>query len=180
MDITTSLSAWLFTAIASWVPPAQHRAPLADTTARYESIASDLAAVALDPAEAPLFVGPDGRARTALLLASTARFESTFRADIDQQTVGTGDGGVAFCLGQLHGRYATGLTDRQSCIRGMLHALRDSMGACSKWQTEDQLSLYTTGSCRGHQRESRLYVGLATSYWHHNKFEAVQTVANNP
>lgn len=73
----TILTAWLLAAMNTWAPyRAEASAPFR------ESVAGDVAAVAYDPEEAPLFAGPDGRARTALLLTSVAFHESTFREDI--------------------------------------------------------------------------------------------------
>ena len=86
MDLTT----YLLTAMLAWVPAKAHQArETADATqARYASIASDVAIVASDPAEPPLFQGSDGRVRTALLLLSVAYWESAFRPDVDGGLVG--------------------------------------------------------------------------------------------
>jgi hypothetical protein len=70
---------------------------------RYNSIATDLLDVAYDAQEAPLFKGPDGRAKTAALLLSIASFESGFRKDVD---IGVGekskgDHGRSWCLMQV-------------------------------------------------------------------------------
>jgi len=127
------LAAYLLAAMSLWAPPSVHdytKTPRAETEARYESIASDLATVALDPDEVPLFAGGEiGRAQTALVMLAIASYESgQFRSDVDRQDKPTGDGGHAWCIAQLHdeepSHYARGLTDRVSCFRGMLRALR--------------------------------------------------------
>ena len=86
------VTTWLVGAMIAWVPPLHD----ADRV-RYESIARDMVAVAYDDQEAPLFAGADGRAKTALLMASIASFESQYRADVDDGRV-TGDHGRSFCL----------------------------------------------------------------------------------
>jgi hypothetical protein len=102
MDLTT----YLLTAMLAWVPAKAHQArETADATqARYASIASDVAIVASDPAEPPLFQGSDGRVRTALLLLSVAYWESAFRPDVDGGRCKPPecDNGHAFTLWQLH------------------------------------------------------------------------------
>jgi len=59
------LIAYLLAAIVTWSPPADHDyyERREETLERYASIAGDVAAVALDPAEAPLFGGPRGARR---------------------------------------------------------------------------------------------------------------------
>ena len=68
---------YVLAAMLSWVPPAAHVASEAPQRAleRYRVIAEDIVAVALDEGEKPLFGGADGRARTAVLLASIASWE---------------------------------------------------------------------------------------------------------
>ena len=53
-------------------------------TARYESIANDIAAVVLDPEEKPLYGGPQGRGQTAALIVAVAFMESGFAPDVDK------------------------------------------------------------------------------------------------
>ena len=68
---------------------AQHYFPDARETpteaqARYESIARDIAEIAYDPAEEPLFKGPNGRARTVSVIEGIMLYESgRFRKDVD-------------------------------------------------------------------------------------------------
>ena len=66
-----SLASYLVVAMLAWVPVHAH-APLETqdhVMTRYESIARDLASVALDESETPLFEGRDGRIETAPTIA---------------------------------------------------------------------------------------------------------------
>ena len=86
---------WILTAMVTWAPPKS------DTDLeRYKAIASDIERVAYDADEAPALLGSEGRARTALLLASTAYDESYFRADVDRGEA-RGDGGRSVCVMQV-------------------------------------------------------------------------------
>lgn len=75
-----------------------------ETTERYESIAKDLAEVVYDPAEKPLFSGPNGRAKTALVLLAISNYESGgYRRDVDfnKGKLARGDGGKSWCMMQI-------------------------------------------------------------------------------
>jgi hypothetical protein len=140
---------WVLTAMVTWAPPVT-----AADVDRYKSIASDIEAVAYDPLEEPLFAGREGRARTALLLASTAYDESYFRADVDDGRA-RGDGGRSTCVMQVwvEGRTREGwsaedlIRDREKCVRAALHILRGSMAWCRRLKGGDQLGGYTHGQC---------------------------------
>ena len=151
--MTDVLWPWVLTAMVTWAPPRTD----ADL-ARYKSIASDIETVAYDPSEEPIVAGPDGRARTALLLASTAYDESFFRADVDDGSA-RGDGGRSVCVMQVwvnEGRTREGWTapeliaDREKCVRAALHIVRGSMAWC-RWSRGlsggDLLGGYTHGKC---------------------------------
>jgi hypothetical protein len=84
------VTTWLVGAMLLWVPPQRD----VDRT-RYESIAQDLVSVVYDEHEQPVFTGDGGRAKTALLMASIASFESGFRADVDDGRT-TGDHGRSY------------------------------------------------------------------------------------
>ena len=87
------LVSYLVSAMLSWVPLyAQTAESKEEALARYESIAQDVAAVAYDDQESPLFSGPNGRAQTALLMLSIASYESSYRKTVDDGT-GLGDHG---------------------------------------------------------------------------------------
>jgi hypothetical protein len=168
------LATYLFATAVAFGPLEAHDytgAPRAQTELRYHAIAADLAGVVLDPAEAPLFEGPTGRAQTAVLVLAIASYESGgFRADVDRQDQPTGDGGHAWCLGQVHDPYARGLTDRPSCFRAMLAALRDSWAMCrpsepAAWDPAYRISGYTVGSCQVGERHAVKRAGRATRWW---------------
>jgi hypothetical protein len=160
---------WLVAAMFAWTPARE-----ADR-ARYTEIASDLAAVVYDPAEQPLFPGSDGRARTALLLASIAAHESTFRVDVEDGRA-RGDGGTSWCFMQLHigsGKTVEGWTgqdvtqDRKLCFRAGLHIARESFRMCNGFPENEILSAYASGQC-GRSVESRVMVSRATAYSRHH------------
>ena len=150
-----TLVQYLVATMVAWNPPANHREGSAKALARYQDIASDIADVSLDGAEAPVFDGTDGRVKTALLLTSIASMESGFRADIDagQQR---GGHGVAWCLMQVQvwGHTDEGWTghdlvvDRNRCFTAALHLVQMSFQACKALPVIERLSAYTIGHCR--------------------------------
>lgn len=163
----TLLAAWLLAAMLRWLPV---EAPV--DLARYQSIADDTAAVALDPWEAPLYPGRHGRARTALQLLAVQRFEGEFTEAVDEGRKRGRAGDV--CGMQIvvpRGKrmlltadlyrwlspQQTGYEEawtaedlvpgsvpgrRENCVRAGLHMLRESLRACRS------LSLYTRGDCQ--------------------------------
>lgn len=150
------LAAWILSAMMAWVPPVQQwKEGEVRASDRYAAIAQDIAKVALDPEEAPLFEGPQGRAQTALLIASIASFESFFRFDVDSGKV-QGDHGKSWCLMQVqvHGKTAEGwrgtdlVGDRQKCLKAGLHIMRGSFQWCRGLKLIDRLAGYTTGTCK--------------------------------
>ncbi len=100
------LTSYLLAAMTTWMPVHEHaRHEASDVTeARYDAIAQDVAQVALDPDEQPLFEGEDGRVKTALLLLAVAYHESGFRGSIDAGLCKPYecDHGRAFSMWQLH------------------------------------------------------------------------------
>ncbi len=162
------LAAYLYAAMIVWSPISVHdftRVPRATTEARYHQIANDLAEVALEPEQTPLIAGETGRAQTALLALAWARYESGgFRADVDQAGP-SGDGGKAFCLMQVQGKYALEVKDRKSCFRAGFHAFRDSWDMCKTGSVSDRLTGYTVGRCTPDEREARLRTRLAFKWW---------------
>ena len=101
-----ALTTYLFTAMMAWMPVRNQAARELedDAVARYESIAADIAAVALDPSEPALWDGDDGRVKTALVVLSVAFWESGFRVDVDRGNCKPNecDHGLAYSLWQLH------------------------------------------------------------------------------
>ncbi|MGO9710150.1 MAG: hypothetical protein ACLQBL_14880 [Polyangiaceae bacterium] len=172
---------WLVAAMFAWTPAKE------PDRARYTEIASDLAAVVYDPAEQPLFAGSDGRAKTALLLASIAAHESTFRVDVENGRA-RGDGGTSWCFMQLHigsGKTVEGWTgqdvtsDRKLCFRAGLHIARESFRMCNGLPDNEMLSAYASGQC-GRSLESRVMVSRATAYsQHHPMNDAHYTFVEN-
>src|SRR5205823_6059111 len=86
LQMLKALTTYLLSAMLSWMPARnqQHRETADAAQARYETIAADVAATALDPNEPPVYQGPDGRVKTALVLLSLAFWESAFRVDVDR------------------------------------------------------------------------------------------------
>ena len=182
-----ALAAWLVAHALAWIP-ASRGAPLL----LREAIAKDAIELAFDPVEPPLYRAtaklpePAARAKTALLLFAIARFESSFRADVDEGEV-RGHAGDA-CIMQVvvpRGRRVvlieTGLYRwaseksgeglsaedlvpgsipgrRANCYRAAMHLARESFRACGS------LSLYARGTCapdlRAKEREE-----LARDAW---------------
>jgi hypothetical protein len=98
----------------SYYPEAQETP--AEATARYTSIASDIRDIVYDPAESPLFKGPNGRAQTASIVESIMLHESGFRKDVDYGLgkAGVGDGGTSWCLMQVKlGHMKDGHTEKR-------------------------------------------------------------------
>jgi hypothetical protein len=179
-----SLIAYLLAAIVTWSPPEGHDyyERREETLERYESIASDVAAVALDPAEPSLFGGPQGRAETALLLTSVASFESGgFRRDVDLG-IGNrarGDGGRSWCLMQINigdGKtveHWTGhdlIEDRRKCLRAGLKKMQQSFAMCQHQSFVDRLSGYTKGRCTDDDF-SRRRVKRALEWWSSHRLD---------
>lgn len=101
--------AWILAFIVVQAPPGRPqfitaaKETLPDATARYDSIAQDIAEVVYDTNEAPLFKGADGRIRTTGVILSIMLHESGFRKDVDngQGALAVGDGGQSWCMMQV-------------------------------------------------------------------------------
>jgi hypothetical protein len=186
VTISSPLSAlvtWLLAAELAWVP-----APTVDLP-RYEAIARDIASVAFDPDERPLFAGTtesSRRARTALLLDAVASFESFYREDVDNGTKRGALGEV--CVLQVLTpsprtrivltadtyRYSEDasegwsredmVADRKKCVRAALHKMRESFRACHN------LSLYTAGICNADEKAAKNRAWRAEAWWKHHPF----------
>jgi hypothetical protein len=174
-----ALIAYLLSAMIAWSPPSDHDyyAERQDTLERYESIARDIATVALDPDEPPLFGGPQARAQTALFVTSIAFYESGgFRGDVDAG-IGKrsrGDGGRSWCLMQLN--IGEGLTaeqwsgrelvqDRRKCIHAGLTRIRESFALCHFLPLYDRLSGYTKGRCIADEDLAHRRLRRAMQWW---------------
>lgn len=110
-----NLVAYILTAMLSWVPLhslTTYGETEEQASSRLHSIASDIAFVALDPNEPPVFARGDGRMKTALLQAAIASLETGYqkfvddascnRADWHADRRGNCDGGHAWSLWQVH------------------------------------------------------------------------------
>lgn len=182
--VNLALKAYILAFMTAHYPVANHRyLGVSDgyTLARYEAIAADIADVALDPDEPPIFRSQaiaekgardlDGRVKTALLLASVARFESGgYREDVDT-LVKLGDNGHARCLLQLHLWTGEVVTDRPSCLRAGLRHMRESYKACRS------LSGYTVGHCVEHEPEAERRSGVAASWIKEHPFVVLPDTA---
>ncbi|HMJ50980.1 MAG TPA: transglycosylase SLT domain-containing protein [Polyangiaceae bacterium] len=139
------------------------REPLVDAEVRYESIAEDISAVAMDENEPPLFKGPAAREATAVLLSAVAWHESGFRKDVDicKGVRSKGDKGRSVGLLQvMKGRNYEGHSaieiceDRRLAIRLGLHVLRRAKETCHGgprvW-----LQSYAAGGCSVRSSSSR-------------------------
>jgi hypothetical protein len=153
------LTAWLVSAMVTWVPPRP------TDTVRYEAIAEDIANVAV---EAPVFPSSDGAARTALLMAAIASFESTYRADIDAFKV-KGDHGKSVGLMQVWLRPGEACADRLECLRIGRERIRESFTACRALPFPERLGIYTMGKC-GTNAASRYRIGRAQAFWKKSPF----------
>lgn len=165
MSYTQQLLAWALHLTQLWIPTS----PASPPELR-EAIVHDTVEIVMDPAEAPIFSGPQGREKTVSLVLAIERFESDFNASVDEG-VKRGKAGDA-CNMQIvipRGKamrltadlytwiwakdaVETDLTveslipgsipgRRQNCIRAGLHMVRESFRACRS------LSLYTRGDC---------------------------------
>jgi hypothetical protein len=169
-----TLATYVLAAMLAWSRP--HAQPKnADDAAWLGSIAQDIADVSLEGE--PLFKDDASHARTALLLASVARYESSFASWVDAGLCNdkawrdsnpdihrgaTCDGGHAFSLWQIHAGAAGPalIGDRRAAIREAITRLRVSLdagrGLC--WYTGE------TGDCP--KAELRLRTALVWEKGH--------------
>jgi hypothetical protein len=177
------VAAWLVGAMMAWSPP------ITKTTAeqsRYEAIARDFAAVAFDANEKPVFDGEDGRAKTALLMAAIASYESGYRADVDDGRT-RGDHGNSWCLMQVRviGKTRDGYTgedlvkDRTKCLRVALRLMRESFAWCKERSIEDRLAGYTVGTCKENEPLARNRFYRAKNYWKDHPLDLTSLTAQN-
>ncbi len=144
-----ALAQYLYAAMVAWAPPSTHlyAEAAAVTEARYLAIASDVASVALEPSEAPLFAGDDGRVRTAVLLLSVASLESGgFRADVAFCRT-LGDHGRAAGMYQSHRSRDRVCSSTREATRVALEQIRESFVACEANEPAVWLAAYSSGSC---------------------------------
>jgi hypothetical protein len=154
-----ALVTYLFAAMVAFVPLSQHAyyEKTADTEARYAAIAADVAELALDETEAPVFKGELGRVKTALLMTSIASYESHFDARTDRGIsvrAGDNDNGKAVGLWQTHlyppllpegWTRAELAADRKKAARYALRMVRESFRICSRHPVAELLGWYAVG-----------------------------------
>lgn len=162
---------WVYDASVAWQPvlPVNGWESREQGDVRRLSIATDVAAVAMDPLEVPVFdSGSDflSRANTALFLASIASYESGYDVRVDLGhcealpggiQAGWCDNGHAHSIWQhnigegktLDGwRKADLISDRRKAARAALHALQLSAKSCGKtYSGADAFSIYAQGFC---------------------------------
>ncbi len=111
-----ALITYIFTAILSWCPLATYFVPYGETPAaaqaRMHQIAEDIVTVAMDASEPPVFAGPTGRIKTALLNAAIPSKETSFQTFVEEGKCnergyhadlrGNCDGGTAWSFWQIH------------------------------------------------------------------------------
>ena len=187
-----ALAAWMLSIMLATVPPGHSRRPAeAKETAeagrtRYEAIATALARVALDPTETPLFDGPDGRRRTASLMLAIARYESTWRRDVD---LGIGPrargGGRYWCMMQIavdRGHTPEGWTgkdlikSRAKCFRRALHILQRGQRVCRRRSGSNAgswgfLNHYASGHCNRGRKAVAKRIRTYNEWWREFPFE---------
>lgn len=182
-----ALAAWMLAIMLTSVPPGKSRKPrearetAEEGKARYGAIAHALAAVALDPDEAPLFTGDDGRLKTATLMLAMSRFESTWRRDVDLG-IGPrarGGGGKYWCLMQIgvpRGKTPEGWTgrdlveSRDRCFRRALHILQRGKRVCRKHGGTSFVNHYASGYCDRAKRPVKKRVDLMKQWLRDNPF----------
>lgn len=200
-QVFVALVIWLSSMMMKWSPIIHHtrsHIPEAQESQeqgekRYRENAEAIIRVAYDPNEKPLFWGPYARARTAVLIASIAYFESGFRRDVDTGIgkYARGDGGRSHCPMQIQTGVCTksnckgtvpdtdpvvstwtgkDLTDdRNKCYRAGLHVLRRAMSACASLPPESRLSAYASGKCDAAEIKGKVRFRHAAKKFNENK-----------
>lgn len=175
----TKVSLWFLAMMQAWVPNGFDsdeyarkgaRETAIETLERFESIATDMATVVMDPDEEPVFSGSQARIKTGALLLGIAYYEGGgFSRAVDFGNE-RGDNGRSWCLMQINlgkrqvqnpnkpGTYWedsarrtdegwTGrelVTDRVKCFRAALHFVKRTWG-CGHFT--DHLTTYASGQC---------------------------------
>jgi hypothetical protein len=155
-------------------------------TQRYQSIAEDVVAVAFDPAERPLYGGPNGRAKTVVTLLSVAFHESGFAKDVDIGPCYRGkngkdqrcDGGASSCVLQIKigaGTTTEGWTqadlfaDRKKCFKAGKRLLARSFKACSRLGPDHLFDAFASGVCGLGNKRARELASLVSTFHGHAK-----------
>jgi hypothetical protein len=188
MNVTYNILNWLFAMMISGTPISkQAQETEIEATARYESIAQDVADVAFDENESPLFEGDNGRIKTAAVMIGIDNLESHYRKDVDVGSL-RGDNNGSWCLAQinlnggrirlnpdgsfnyLYGNSVDGFSgrdlvqDRKKCFRAQLAILRASF-KCNVPNENQKLNMYASGFCDRGAYASAERMNLARSFW---------------
>jgi hypothetical protein len=175
--IAASLVRYLVAAMTFWSPLREHAPePPGVVLERYTAIATDIAEVCLDPKEPPLFLAPDGRMQTGVLLASLAFHEGRFFKFVDDGTCnergykadrrGTCDNGRAYSIWQIqpgkpglilfgdswswwNSRTAESRITGEDLIRDRRLAARVSLHMARQSFRAGSLCVYTGEPCKG-------------------------------
>ncbi len=166
-----TLAEAVFATIVAMSPPERadtqqhfpgHAETSAERTARYRSIAADLAAVV--EAESPVI---GGHTETAALLLAVVAHESGFARDVDIGPCHTAgkwrdrcDRSKAVCLVQAQaGRKQNRVlqADRKACLRYGLDAIRKSLATCRGNAPNTRLALLSGSCSRGLDGAARIW-----------------------
>jgi len=157
------LAGWMMSILVSLSPlnmktynPNDAETPV-EKKERLESIAHDIVDVTFDENEKPLFQGPNGRYKSAVLMATWASHESgAYRKSVDTGS-NRGDRGGSWCIMQLHigekGKTTEGwtgkdlVTDRKKCILAGYHVMRSSINTCKNVPESEAMAAYASGNC---------------------------------
>lgn len=196
MNTMNTVVSWLVSAMVAWSPLEQpHRAPenqetIEEAARRYTEIAQAIATVAYDPERPPLVRDEEfARAKTALLLASIASYESGFLRSVDfgLGKRGRGDYGRSHCMMQINlGRNRTDTSllarmigkewsgddlvgDRVKCFTAGHMLVAKSFNACRHLPFNHRLAVYASGSCdKGHPESKHRITRAINWYAKHN------------
>lgn len=156
--MSSAFVTYLVAAMVAWVPVSQHAfyEPAVQTETRYQEIAED----ALEASTYnPIFAGPDGAMRTALLAVSWAGLESFYAKRIDECHPNKGESDsdkngnpTAWTLWQMHeehGRTAKVLLceSRKAAASAFLAWMKESFQRCRSLELGDRGSFYAAGFC---------------------------------
>jgi hypothetical protein len=196
----TEFIAWVMIFLAQYAPPGrpQYLKEAIETkeeaTARYESIAKDIATVVFDEDEKVITGGDQGRLRMASIILSIILHESGVRKDVDYGLgkQSRGDGGRSWCLMQLQiGKGKTLPWNKvqhrfflpkdppeelapqytgEEIIKDRVKCIRSGLHvivgtACTRYAPGDWLKAYASGSCSGGAEASRSRMNLAIRWF---------------
>lgn len=136
------------------------------TTNRYESISEDIAE---GSAQQPIFSDAEGgAAKTGILLASLARWESQgYDAKVDQ-CITAGDNGMSWTIFQLMSLFSPKqevCASRKKAVEWAIKHIKNSFRLCHSLPLQDRLSVYAGGTCDNGRPQSRVRVVPAINFY---------------